>query len=143
MSRSSKGGWLLYCLCNIPLVWIFKVGIVRVGKGAFNRAKEVDKAMPGIPIPIMAVIIPFGAYRVEQEMHRIMRRWRVDFYKGDGHTETFILAPLFFAVPIMLAIWAIYFACIDAIFHTTILPTVAKVFFDALFWVGEYLYSKF
>ena len=89
------------------MVWIFKVGIVRAGKGAFKRAKEVDRAMPGIPVPIMAVIIPFGAYQVEQEMHRIMRRWRFNFYKGDGHTETFVLAPLFFTVPIMFSIWGV------------------------------------
>ena len=134
MSKSNSG-WLLYCLWNFPLIWIFKVGIVRTGKGAFRRAKEVNKAMPGYPIPIMAVIIPFGAYRVEQEMHRIMRRWRVDFYKGDGHTETFIIAPLFFAVPIMLTIWGLYLAAFDAYFGTKALPVVAGWFFETIFYL--------
>lgn len=141
MSRSSKGGWLLYCMWCWPWVWKFKVGITSLSIGAAKRARDIDREMFGFPIPIMIVPVP-GAYYIEQEMHRIMRRFNTRFTSASGKSEWFNVVPLFFTVPIMLAIWAIYFAGIDAIFDTSILPTVAKWFFDALFWAGEYLYSK-
>lgn len=142
MARNSKGGWLLYCMICIPWFWKFKIGITSLSIGAKKRARDIDKEMFGFPVPIMIVPLPF-AYHFEQEIHRVLRWSKTDFYNGSGHSEWMNITPLFFAVPIMLTIWGLYLAGIDAIFHTTILPTVAKMFFDALFWAGEYLYSKF
>lgn len=141
MSRNSKGGWLLYCFMCFPWVWKFKVGITSLSIGAAKRARDIDREMFGFPIPIMIVPLP-GAFYVEQEMHRIMRRFNTRFTSASGKSEWFNVVPLFFTVPIMLAIWGLYLAGIDAIFHTTILPTIARWFFDALFLVGEYLMSK-
>ena len=138
MARSSKGGWLLYCMACFPWVWKFKVGITSLSIGAAKRARDIDREMFGFPIPIMIVPVP-GAYYIEQEMHRIMRRFNTRFTSASGKSEWFNVVPLFFTVPIMLSIWGLYFAGIDAIFHTTILPTVAQYFFDALFWIIERL----
>jgi hypothetical protein len=135
MARNSKGGWLLYCMVHIPCVWRFKVGITSLNIGAKKRAANIDKAMFGFPLPIMVLPVPF-AYAIEQEMHRIMRAWKTDFYRGDGHTEWMILAPLFFTVPIMLSVWGLYIAAFDAWAGTRILPTVAG-------WVFEMIYFLF
>jgi len=152
MARNSKGGWLLYCMVHIPFFWKLKVGITHALLGAIVRAKAVDRAIDKSlwwwPFPTFVVsivpplIIPFGAYRVEQEMHRIMRPFKSDWYKGDGHSEWFNLAPLFFSVPIMLVWNAFYIFLIDACLGTSILPIVAGLFFDALFWVVEFLMRR-
>jgi hypothetical protein len=134
MARNSKGGWLLYCMVHIPCVWRFKVGITSLNIGAKKRAANIDKAMFGFPLPIMVLPVPF-AYAIEQEMHRIMRLWHTDFYRGDGHTEWFNIAPLFFTVPIMLSVWAIYIAAFDAWAGTRILPTVAGWVFDTIYFL--------
>lgn len=133
---NSRGGWLLYCLIHIPCIWRFKVGITSLHIGAKKRAKGIDKAMFGFPVPIMVLPIP-GAYHIEQEMHRILRQWQTNFYKGDGHTEWFILAPLFFTVPIMLAVWGLYLYAVDCWLGTTILPTLAGCLIDLVFWSVE------
>lgn len=137
-------------MVHIPFVWKFKVGITHALLGALVRAKAVDRAIDKSlwwwPFPTFVVsivpplIIPFGAYRVEQEMHRIMRPFKSDWYKGDGHSEWFNLAPLFFAVPIMLVVWAGYLAGIDACLGTSILPTVADWFFSAMWWVFDFIF---
>lgn len=150
MSRSSKGGWLLYCMVPIPFIWWIKIGITSLDIGALKRAFAIDKAIdkslwwlpfPTFVVPIMVTPVP-GAYNIEQALHGMFRHENISWYKGDGHTEFFWLTAAFRAIPIMLSINALYLAGIDAIFHTKILPTVAKMFFDALFWVGEYLMSK-
>jgi hypothetical protein len=132
MSRNSKGGWLLYILIHFPGIWRFKVGITSLSIGAKKRAAGIDREMFGFPIPIMVLPIP-GAYYVEQELHRMMARWQTRFYNGSGCSEWFILAPLFVALPIMLAIWCIYFYAFDCYFHTTILPTLAGFVYELIF----------
>jgi hypothetical protein len=123
----------------IPWFWKFKVGITSLSIGAKKRAKAIDKEMFGFPIPIMVVPVP-GAYFIEQEMHRIMRPFKTDFYKGSGHSEWMNIAPLFFTVPIMLTIWALYLLAIDRILGTQILPTVSAWFFDAVFFLIDKLF---
>lgn len=140
-------------MIHIPFFWKVKVGITHALIGAFVRAKAVDRAIdkslwwwpfPTLVVSIVPpVIIPFGAYRVEQEMHRIMRRFKTDWYKGDGHTEWFNVAPIFFAAPIMLIINAFYIFMIDVAFGTSILPIVSAWFFDMVFWIGEGVFSDF
>lgn len=130
-------------MVHIPFIWKWKVGITHALLGALVRAKAVDRAIDKSlwwwPFPTFVVsivpplIIPFGAYRVEQEMHRIMRRFKSDWYKGDGHTEWFNIVPLFFTVPIMLSVWGLYLIGLDLILGTTIAPTVARWFFEILF----------
>jgi len=45
---------------------------------------------------------------------------------------------IIFVLPIMLSIWGLYLMGIDAILGTTIFPTVAKMFFDLIFWIIGY-----
>lgn len=124
MSKS-KSGWLLYVMVHIPGIWRFKVGITSLNIGAKARAASIDKEMFGFPLPIMILPVP-GAYYIEQELHRMMRRWNTRFYNGSGKSEWFILAPLFVAVPIMLCIWGLYLAAIDCYFNTSLLPLCAE-----------------
>ena len=121
-------------MVNVPFIFIFKVGITSLAIGAGKRAKAIDKAMPGLPVPIFILPVP-GAYYIEQEMHKIMRHFKFSFYRGDGHTETFLLAPLIFAIPVMLSVWGVYLYAFDYFFHTTILPTLARWFFYSLFYL--------
>ena len=129
MARNSKGGWLLYCLIHIPCIWRFKVGITSLNIGALKRAADIGKEMFGFPLPIMVLPI-IGAYKIEKRMHRVMRPWKTVFYNGSGKSEWFILAPLFFTVPIMLAVWGLYLYAIDCWLGTTILPTLAGWLID-------------
>ena len=134
MARNSKGGWLLYVMVHFPLIIFFKVGITSLSIGAKGRAKSIDREMPGRPIPIFFLPLP-GAYKVEQELHRILKSTNVVFYKGSGCTEWFLLSPLFVVLPIMIMIWAGYLWLADCFFGTQILPFLAKRFFYALFWI--------
>ena len=120
-------------MIHIPGIWRFKVGITSLSIGAVKRAKSIDKEMFGFPVPIMILPIP-GAFFIEQEMHRIMRRWNTRFTKASGKTEWFILAPLFFTLPIMLCVWGLYLAAFDAYFGTKALPVVAGWFFETIFY---------
>jgi hypothetical protein len=81
------GFGVLYLMINFPLVIFVKIGIT--GVGASKRAKQVDEAAPGVPIPIMIMVLPF-VYQVEQFLHAIFSPLRVSYYKGDGHTEWFL-----------------------------------------------------
>lgn len=121
-------------MVGVPWFWWVKIGITHVGIGAFKRAFAVDKAMWGFPFPIMIVPIP-GAYHFEQRIHGILKPLSFRFYRGDGGSEWFWVLAAIFVLPVMLAIWGFYLAGVDALLGTSILPTVARLFFDALFWV--------
>ena len=132
----------MYLLIHCPFFWWVKIGITSVGIGAAKRAKNLDRAMFGFPVPIFFVIVP-NAYGIEQELHRWFRRLNCKWYSGDGASEFFWFPAAFQVLAIMLTIWGLYLAGIDAFFGTTIFPTVSGLFFDFLFWVFDYLTSKF
>lgn len=98
-------GWL-YLFINFPLVVFCKIGITN-GKPS-KRARQVDRAMPGVPIPVFAVIIPFPAFW-ESILHNICRPVRAAWlYKGDGHTEVFWIPAAAVALVFMCAVWGLY-----------------------------------
>ena len=103
--NKSQSGHILYLMVHLPFIWWWKIGIT--GKTATSRAKQVDKAVLGFPVPVFMVFIP-GAYFIEQWLHREFAGSNFVFYRGDGHREWFWfwVAPVAFAV--MLAIWGIY-----------------------------------
>lgn len=138
MARNPRSGWLLYCLIHIPFFWKFKVGITSLHIGAKKRAANIDKEMFGFPVPIMVVPVP-GAFKIEQEMHRIMRRFNTRFYNGSGKREWFNIAPLFFTVPIQIAIWGLYLVGIDAVCGTRIAPVVFSMIVDLAFLAFGYV----
>ena len=102
------GFGVLYLMIHIPCVWWVKIGIT--GKTASSRAKELDKAVLGFPLPIMVMILP-GVYGIEQALHRFFRFLSVSFYKGDGHTEWFWIPA---AIPVIL-LGGLYWMGVDAL----------------------------
>jgi hypothetical protein len=98
-------GWL-YLFINFPLVVFCKIGITK-GKPS-KRARQVDRAMPGVPVPIFAVLLPFPAF-FESILHNICRPVRAAWlYKGDGHTEVFWIPAGVVALVFMCAVWVAY-----------------------------------
>jgi hypothetical protein len=108
------GGWW-YLLINFPLVIFVKSGITS-GKVA-ARAKQVDKAAPGIPIPIFAVWLPGDlARRFEQGSHKFFSGIRVTYYEGDGYSEWFFIVAAPFILIEMTTIWMLYFCLASKLF---------------------------
>lgn len=93
---------IVYLLIFIPQIWAVKVGYTGVSIG--SRVNGTSKAVFGFTFPIGFVVCPF-AWHVEQWMHRMMAGLRLDFYKGDGHTETFWIPAAAIAYPIFALIW--------------------------------------
>lgn len=94
---------ILYLFVNFPLVWFCKIGITR--KSARRRAKQVDRAAPGIPIPVFILFAPFLAYPIEQALHWMMDGLNMRYYKGDGSTEWFFILAALPALAVMALGW--------------------------------------
>lgn len=77
----------VYVLIYLPQFWMVKIGYSGVSVG--NRAKSVSKAVFGMALPIGVMVVPF-AWHIEQFAHSLFGGLKWDFYKGQGHTETFI-----------------------------------------------------
>lgn len=78
---------MVYVLIYFPQIWMVKIGYSGVSVG--NRAKSVSKAVFGVALPVAVMALPF-AWHIEQAMHDLFRGLYVNFYKGQGHRETFI-----------------------------------------------------
>lgn len=102
MAKNSKSGWVLYLMLHVPAVCFCKIGIT--GKSAAKRAKGLDRAMLGFPVPIFFCIVP-GAYHIEQWLHGSLRGLRAKFYHGDGASEWFWVLAAPFALAVMAGIW--------------------------------------
>jgi len=126
--RDSKAGHILYLTVNFPLIWYWKIGI---GYDAWKRAKQVDRAVFGVPIPIMVLFLP-GAYHVEQDLHRHFSFFNTRYYSGDGASEWFWfpVAPIVFAL--MVSGWLGYLwlfdLCFDTGFFYLILHFIVDIF---------------
>lgn len=103
--NKSKEGWILYLMVHFPLVIFWKIGIT--GRTATARARDIDEAVFGFPIPVFFVILP-GAYVWEQMLHGLCRPLQVRFYSGDGASEWFLFLAAFPALLFMLAGWGVY-----------------------------------
>ena len=112
--RDSHAGHILYLTVNFPLIFFWKIGI---GYDAWARAKQVDRAVFGITIPIMILFLP-GAFSVEKDLHRHFSFLNVRYYKGDGYQEWFWfpVAPIVFAL--MVSGWLGYIWLFDLCFGT-------------------------
>lgn len=99
---NSRGGWVMYLMINLPLVFFVKIGIT--GKSASKRAKGLNRSVPGLPIPIFFCVIP-GAYYLEQWLHRSLSGLSVRYYSGDGGSEWFWILAAPFALAVMIGIW--------------------------------------
>ena len=101
---------ILYLFVNFPLVWFCKIGITR--KSAKRRARQVDRAAPGMPIPIFILFAPFLAYPIEQGLHWLMDGLNFRYYKGDGSTEWFFILAALPALAVMALGWLLWLAVI-------------------------------
>lgn len=106
----NRNAHILYLFVNFPLVIFCKIGITR--KSARRRAKQVDRAAPGVPIPIFILFAPFCAYPLEQLLHWLMDGLNVRYYKGDGSTEWFFILAAIPALAFMLVGWLAWAALI-------------------------------
>lgn len=80
-----RSGWL-YLMVHFPLVVFVKIGIT--GKSAGRRAKQIDRAVLGFPVPIMVMYLP-AVRQFETGFHRLLLPLSARFYRGDGSTEWF------------------------------------------------------
>ena len=107
----------LYIMIHCPFIWWVKIGIT--GKKRSARAKQIDRAVIGFPIPVAAVPLP-GAYNLEQRLHRILSPLSCRFYLGDGSTEWFWIVAAVPVLVVMAAIWAAYAFGIYLLYHLLI-----------------------
>lgn len=127
--NKSKSGWTLYLMVHLPFVWWWKIGIT--GQTAAKRAKAIDRAVFGFPVPVFFVILP-GAYFVEQWLHREFSASNIVFYRGDGRTEWFWFWVAPFAFAVMVAIWGVYWWAAGALLG-----------FDGVDWYMDFLRGIF
>lgn len=86
----------LYLMLHFPFFWWCKIGIT--GKTAGRRARQIDRAVLGFPIPVMVVYLP-AVRMFETAFHRFFSPLSSRFYRGDGSTEWFWLPA---AIPVFL-----------------------------------------
>lgn len=79
---------ILYLMVHFPFVIFVKIGIT--GKSAERRAKQIDRAVFGFPVPVMVMFLP-NVRGIEQALHRMFSGLSVRFYRGDGSTEWFLI----------------------------------------------------
>ncbi len=91
---------IIYVMVNIPFFWKVKIGITTFGR-ASKRVMDVNRTTPGFVIPIFFSLMPFGVPSLEQDLHKLFKRFHSPFHKGSGHTEWFLL-PV--AIPAILLI---------------------------------------
>ena len=132
MKRDSKSGWLLYLMVHVPFIWFFKIGITSAEIGAAKRAKQVDRAVFGFPLPIMVLFLP-GAYHIEQDLHRRFSFCHARFYRGDGHQEWFFMFPIVLW-PVMVAVWLSYIYAVDLVLGTAFFETIIIFLFNVFRW---------
>jgi hypothetical protein len=105
-----RSGWL-YLMINFPLVVFVKIGIT--GKTVKGRARQIDRAVFGIPVPIMVMYLP-AVRRFETGFHRLFSPLSTRFYRGDGSTEWFLfLAGLPVFLLGVLYWWGVYLVVIN------------------------------
>lgn len=101
---------ILYLFVNFPMIWFCKIGITR--KSAKRRAKQVDRAAPGTPIPVFILFAPFLAYPIEQGLHWLMDGLNFRYYRGDGSTEWFFILAALPALAVMALGWLGWWALV-------------------------------
>jgi len=87
---------IIYVMIFLPRFWYVKIGYTGTHSGISARARSVSRAAPGIAIPVAFMVLPF-AWHIEQAAHGLFGGLRSGFYRGDGHTETFLFPAHIFA----------------------------------------------
>lgn len=99
----------LYIMVNIPLIFLWKIGIT-TGLACHQRQGEISKASPGKAFVFFYVPVP-RARQVEAALHRICGPLKARYYNGDGASEWFFFpaALIAFVVQIFFVLAWIFF----------------------------------
>lgn len=91
----------LYCLWNLPLFWLFKIGVTGNMKARLN---EINETTFGIAVPLFWGKM-FGAYYIEQFLLGITYplKWELN---GSGGTEWRIFGIITW--PVMVLFWVFW-----------------------------------
>ena len=100
---------IVYVLWFFPQIWACKIGYT--GSSIESRVRSTSRAVFGRTFPVFFVIIPF-AYPIEQLFHFLFSPLRYNFYKGDGHKETYLFPAGFAAILLMVGIWMLEWSII-------------------------------
>lgn len=135
------GFGIWYLMLNIPLVCFVKSGVTGIGVGTSKRAKQVDRAAPGVPFPIF--FVPTFWYKgFENWSHRRFAYLSAMYYEGDGHTEWFWLPVAVPVICVMSLIWYAYLV----LFGWLISGSLVGGFSSAnkiLIWLFDIIYKFF
>lgn len=105
MRKSAHTGWILYVMIHVPYLVFCKIGIT--GVSIRGRAKQVDRAVFGFPVPVFFCIVPFGAKWIETALHDLMAGFSARFYRGDGSSEWFWFPAGIIAVLFCASVWVV------------------------------------
>jgi hypothetical protein len=86
----------IYILLLFPNIFKCKIGISTTGKTTKRRV-DINRSIFGFVIPIWIMVLPFGAYGLEQNIHSVLRMFHAPLKDGSGKTEFFWTIP---ALPI-------------------------------------------
>ena len=108
--KSGNGTWApqyIYLLYNVPYWYVTKIGVTGSPANRLRSFRE-DTQCPGEDAYLFKVKV-FGAYYIEQFLHRVFRMFRIR-WSGTGKTERFLII----VAPIAIA-FIVVFKAIDVI----------------------------
>lgn len=62
-----------------------------------KRHTDINRSIFGFVIPLWIMVLPFGTYNLEQDLHKLLKRFHAPLEHGSGKTEFFWTIP---ALPI-------------------------------------------
>lgn len=95
---------VVYILNYIPQIWMCKVGFTK--RSIKSRVRGTSKAVFGFTVPVFFCIVPFPK-AVEGVFHGLLGGLKRSFYKGDGHTETFVFPGVLIALALCFGVWMV------------------------------------
>lgn len=114
----------IYVLYNKPYWWVTKIGITGYPDRRIRGIREHDDAL-GKDYYLFKVHL-FGAYYLEQFLHKIFAPFRVP-WKGSGRTERFLI------IVVPIAFLLIYLAKIIDIIK---IPLLAIISMYLIYWLS-------
>lgn len=93
---------VVYILNYVPKIWMCKVGFTK--RSVKSRVRSTSKAVFGFTVPVFFCVVPFPK-AVEGIFHSLLGGLNKRFYKGDGHTETFIFPGIVIALALCFGVW--------------------------------------
>ena len=95
---------VVYILIYFPNILMCKVGFTK--RSVKSRVRGTSKAVFGFTVPVFFCIVPFPK-AVEGVFHGLLGGLKMSFYKGDGHTETFVFPGVLIALALCFGVWMV------------------------------------